>query len=107
MVKLENLGHLDKDIQRSHIDSVVTRLAYPDWLILFYLAKCMDKMNFGCLISNLADNEHQSYYAYHDDDLEENPTPPPGDASPSPQGYFFYAFFSQTSQTDQLELAQY
>jgi len=79
MVKLENLGHLDKDIQRSHIDSVVTRLAYPDWLILFYLAKCMDKMNFGCLISNLADDQHQSYYAYHDDDdLEENPTPPPG-----------------------------
>jgi len=83
LVKLENLGHLDKDIQRADIDSVISRLAYPDWLILFYLAKCMDKKNFGNLISNLADPSHGlSYYpVYHDDEsveLEVNQTPPPG-----------------------------
>ena len=71
---------------------MVSRLAYPDWLILFYLAKCMDKMNFGCLMSNLADEGHGlSYYpVYRDDDsveLEENQTPPPGDPTIPPPPY--------------------
>merc|ERR1719369_2170648 len=79
LVQLESLGHLDKDIRRADIDSVVSRLAYPDWLILFYLAKCMDKMNFGCLMSNLADNVQPYYDVYQDEEeLGENHTPPPG-----------------------------
>jgi len=79
LVKLENLGHLDKEMKTAHIDNVVSRLAYPDWLILFYLAKCMDKMNFGCLISNMADNVQPYYDVYQDEEeLEENHTPPPG-----------------------------
>ena len=76
---MENLGHLDKEMKTAHIDNVVSRLAYPDWLILFYLAKCMDKMNFGCLISNMADNVQPYYDVYQDEEeLEENHTPPPG-----------------------------
>lgn len=79
LVKLENLGYLDKTIPRADIDSVVGRLAYSDWLILYYLAQAMDKKNFAALISNLADNLPTYPYPYpEEDDEESHATPPPG-----------------------------
>ena len=93
-MKLENLGHLDKEMKTAHIDNVVSRLAYPDWLILFYLAKCMDKMNFGCLISNMADNVQPYYDVYQDEEeLEENHTPPPGQPFTLPTFSLWAIFF--------------
>lgn len=78
LVKLENIGYLDSSILREDIDSVVNRLAYSDWLILYYLAQSMDKRNFGALISQLADDLPE--YPYPDPEMvgEEGTTPPPG-----------------------------
>jgi len=56
LVKLENLGYLDRTIPRDDVERVVGKLEYADWLILYYLAQSMDKKNFGALISNLADD---------------------------------------------------
>jgi len=86
LVKLENLGYLDKTLSREDIEKVVGKLAYPDWLILYYLAQSMDKKNFGALVSNLADDmpTYPGYIPVADDDDEdksftvESQTPPPG-----------------------------
>ena len=65
---LENSGYVDRQIvkvqskkktayshvRREDIKEVVSKLSYPDWLVLFYLAQSMEKGNFGELLSRLA-----------------------------------------------------
>ena len=65
---LENSGYVDRQIvkdqskkktmyahvRREDIKEVVSKLSYPDWLVLFYLAQSMDKGNFGELLARLA-----------------------------------------------------
>ena len=76
MVKLENLGHLDKTIHREDVDMVLSKLAYSDWLILYFLAQSMDKKNFGALVRNLAGELPLNPYIKQVE--MEDTTPPPG-----------------------------
>ena len=41
-------------VRREDIKEVVSKLSYPDWLVLFYLAQSMEKGNFGDLLARLA-----------------------------------------------------
>ena len=65
---LENSGFVDKQIikdqskrksayahiSRKDIEDVVSKLSYPDWLVLFYLSQSMEKGNFGELLTRIA-----------------------------------------------------
>ena len=65
---LENSGCVDKQIikhqskrksayahiSRKDIEDVVSKLSYPDWLVLFYLSQSMEKGNFGELLTRVA-----------------------------------------------------
>ena len=55
-MQLQNLGYLDQNQFRKDIDLVVGNVSYSDWLILYYLAQCMDKNNFVALISKMAED---------------------------------------------------
>jgi len=55
-VKLEAAGALDKTVLKSDVETVVKRLPYSDWLILYYLSQAMDKVNFGELLACMADS---------------------------------------------------
>ena len=55
MVQLQNLGYMEDGTTRANIDEVVGKVSYSDWLILYYLAQCMEKKNFVSLITRLAD----------------------------------------------------
>lgn len=39
VTELENMGHLGRGVDRRHIQNMVEKLAYSDWLILYYLAQ--------------------------------------------------------------------
>lgn len=76
MLKLSNYTHLDNKVKRSHVEAVVSRLSYSDWLILFYLAQSMDKNNFGTLLAQIADDLPE--YPTEEDGDEENGFKEPG-----------------------------
>ena len=42
---LSNLGYLGKEIDSTITREVVKRLSYSDWLILYYLAQVITKLN--------------------------------------------------------------
>ena len=81
LLRLENYGYVDRDIvkdqskkktayahiRRADIEDVVSKLSYPDWLILFYLAQSMEKGNFGELLAKLA-SDIQEEYPYASDE---------------------------------------
>jgi len=56
MVVIEEQGfrHIDEG-SRKQTEQVISRLTYPDWLILYYLAQCMHKRNFTRLIKKMCD----------------------------------------------------
>lgn len=54
LVKFEEFGIRDKKIQPETLSSVLDHLAYSDWLLLYYLAQCMDKTSFAKLVSRMA-----------------------------------------------------
>ena len=68
VLQLENSGYIDKQIikdqskkktayahiSRKDIEDVVSKLSYPDWLVLFYLSQSMEKGNFGELLTRVA-----------------------------------------------------
>ena len=39
ITELESLGYLGRSVNKQNIHSMVERLAYSDWLILYYLAQ--------------------------------------------------------------------
>lgn len=60
MVVVEEHGfrHVD-DSARETTEKVISRLSYPDWLVLYYLAQCMEKRNFSRLIAKLCDTHQE------------------------------------------------
>jgi len=56
LVKLEEFGVRDKKIHPETLSSVLDHLSYSDWLLLYYLAQCMDKTSFSKLVSRMATN---------------------------------------------------
>ncbi len=71
-MKLEGRGYLDKNFIRSEIEPVMNKLSYADWLIVYYLAKSMDKANFGELMLKL--NEELPLFSNEDDEEEDMTT---------------------------------
>ena len=39
VTELENMGHIGRGVDRRQIQDMVEKLAYSDWLILYYLAQ--------------------------------------------------------------------
>ena len=76
-MKLENVGYVDQirvkeqsqkhtkyaTVRRADIESVISKLTYSDWLVLYYLAQAMDKGHFGELMSKLATELPEYPYA--------------------------------------------
>ena len=77
MMKLENAGYVDHkvvkdrskkittyaEVHKDDLESVVSKLTFSDWLILYYLAQSMDKGNFGELMTQLANEMEEFPYA--------------------------------------------
>ena len=77
LVKLENIGYVDQvrvkeqsqrqtkyaTVRRADIDSVISKITYSDWLVLYYLAQAMDKGHFGELMAKLASELPEYPYA--------------------------------------------
>jgi hypothetical protein len=60
LVKMEEFGLREKQIEHEPLENVLSQLAYSDWLLLYYLAQCMDKGNFTKLLHRMGDNlSHQ------------------------------------------------
>jgi len=55
LVILEEYGLRHTPSQRADVEKILGSLTYPDWLILYYLAQCMDKQNFNLLVTKMCD----------------------------------------------------
>ena len=57
LVMLEEFGFRHSRGQGGQVERVLAALTYPDWLILYYLAQCMEKKNFSLLVSKMCERE--------------------------------------------------
>jgi len=55
LVILEEYGFDYAHSQIQGVETVLGSMTYPDWLILYYLAQCMDKDNFNLLITKITE----------------------------------------------------
>eukprot|EP00092_Neocalanus_flemingeri_P013786 GFUD01014871.1.p1 GENE.GFUD01014871.1~~GFUD01014871.1.p1 ORF type:complete len:406 (+),score=119.28 GFUD01014871.1:84-1301(+) len=55
LVILEEYGLRHTSSQRGGLERILSSMTYPDWLILYYLAQCMDKKNFNQLITKMCE----------------------------------------------------
>jgi len=55
LVILEEYGLRHTPSQRGSMEKILASMTYPDWLILYYLAQCMDKQNFNQLITKMCE----------------------------------------------------
>jgi len=55
LVVLEEYGLRHTQAERGDVERLLADMTYPDWLILYYLAQCMDKKNFNQLISKMVE----------------------------------------------------
>ena len=57
LVMLEEFGFRHSRGHGGQVERVLAALTYPDWLILYYLAQCMEKKNFSLLVSKMCERE--------------------------------------------------
>ena len=55
LVMLEEYGLRHTQSQRGGVEKILADMTYPDWLILYYLAQCMDKKNFNQLVTKMCE----------------------------------------------------
>jgi len=61
LVILENLGIRPNHDQQLKIDKMVSETSHSDWLILYYLAQCMDKKNFYNFIVKMSGGSGETH----------------------------------------------
>merc|ERR1712142_597195 len=71
LVMLEEFGFRHSRGQSGQVERVLAALTYPDWLILYYLAQCMEKKNFSLLVSKMCERVSEDT---HIDEDEKNST---------------------------------
>ena len=55
LIILEEYGLRHTPSQRGATERILASMTYPDWLILYYLAQCMDKNNLNQLIAKMGE----------------------------------------------------
>jgi len=73
LVALEEYGLRHTQSQQGGVERILANMTYPDWLILYYMAQCMDKKNFNQLITKMCERySDDSHIEEEKDELDDS-----------------------------------
>jgi len=72
LVQLEKLGLRPSNDQARHFNKFLTETAYEDWLIIYYLARCMNPQMFYQLIIKMSGSGNGETHIEDEDETDKN-----------------------------------
>ena len=73
LVALEEYGLRHTQSQQGGVERILANMTYPDWLILYYMAQCMNKKNFNQLITKMCERySDDSHIEEEKDELDDS-----------------------------------